>query len=95
MPADDVLETRVGEAFEVTLEAVPTSGFGWELELTHGGGIEVVGATEDVTTRPLGSPGVQRFTLRATEVGETELRFVLRRGVGDPVDEHTVRVVAS
>ena len=94
MPADDVVETRVGEAFEVTLEAVPTSGFGWELEPSPGAAIEVVGATEDVTARPLGAPAVQRFTLRATEAGETELRFVLRRGGGDPVDEHTVRVVA-
>ena len=78
----------------MTLEAVPTSGFRWELVSDPGPAARLVGDDFEVTNERVGGPALQRFRFEAVEPGELELRFALRRPWESrpPVEERTVGV---
>ncbi|HEY3069940.1 MAG TPA: protease inhibitor I42 family protein [Gaiellaceae bacterium] len=98
-PDSPVIEVGVGDTFDVPLEAVPTSGFRWELstpEDAHG----VVALLKDEwegASGSVGGPAVQRFRFRASGPGEVTLTFRYARPWEErsPREERTVTVLVA
>ena len=88
------IETSVGEEFEVELEAVPTSGFQWQVAQGNPASIRLLTDDIEVTSDRVGGPAVQRFRFEALEPGEAELRLELSRPWESkpPAEERTYRV---
>jgi predicted secreted protein len=96
--AEERVVASVGDAFDIALEGVPTSGYVWEVELGDlGSAVELLGRE----TRPPGPPRApiaggrasQVFHFRATAPGEGTLHFRYGRSWEPvPVREHLVRV---
>jgi predicted secreted protein len=74
---DDLIETRVGESFEVALEGQPTAGYRWRAVLPPGARarLEPIGQTTEARGSQLGAPAIQRFRFRALEPGTVTLDF--------------------
>jgi inhibitor of cysteine peptidase len=88
------IETSIGEEFEVELEAVPTSGFQWQVARVDPARVRLVSDDIEVTSERIGGPALQRFRFEALEPGEAELRLELRRPWESkpPAEERTYRV---
>ena len=85
----------VGDAFDIALEGVPTSGYVWEVELGDlGSAVELLGReTLPPGASVVGGRAAQVFHFRAAAPGEGTLRFRYgRRWEPMPVREHLVRV---
>jgi predicted secreted protein len=77
----ELVETTVGEVFEIPLEATPTAGFRWELSFaTEAGLVDFVG-TEWHPVQPglIGGSAAQIFRFNAVAPGELTLVFEYRR----------------
>jgi predicted secreted protein len=89
------IETRIGEEFELELEAVPTSGFQWQVDDLDPERLRLVADDLEATTERVGGSASQRFRFEALGAGEVELRLALRRPWESkpPVEERTYRVI--
>jgi predicted secreted protein len=77
----ELIETKVGEVFEISLEATPTAGFRWELSFpTEADLVDFVG-TEWRPLQPglIGGSAAQIFRFSAMAPGELTLVFEYRR----------------
>jgi predicted secreted protein len=90
----DEIEASVGEEFEVELEAVPTSGFQWQVTQLDAERLRVVSDDVEVTSERIGGSALQRFRFEALAPGEVELRLALSRPWESkpPAEERTYRV---
>jgi predicted secreted protein len=88
------IETTLGETFEVALEAVPTSGFAWEVAGLDETRLRLVADDLEVPSERLGDPAVQRLRFEALAPGETDLRLELKRPWESkpPAEERTFQV---
>jgi len=83
--ADDgkAVELRVGQVLEITLEANPTTGFGWQVLEVEGAVVEQQGEKayrqRETDGRRVGVGGWETFTFKATKAGAADLRLVYRR----------------
>ncbi len=88
------VETRVGEEFEVEVEAVPTSGFQWQVAGLDAERLRLVSDDLDVTSDRIGGSARQRFRFEALAEGEAEVRLALSRPweSNPPAEERTFNV---
>jgi predicted secreted protein len=88
------IETRVGEEFEVELEAVPTSGFQWQVAEVDAERARLVSDDVQATSERIGGSALQRFRFEALALGEFEVRLALSRPWESkpPIEERTFRV---
>lgn len=77
------VELRVGQVLEITLEANPTTGFGWEVLEVEGAVVEQQGEKaykpRETDGRRVGVGGWETFTFKAVKAGAAELKLVYRR----------------
>jgi predicted secreted protein len=76
-----LVQTKVGEIFEVALPVTAGTGFRWEVTSPplSNSIISLVEETRDVPTLTPGAGTVQRFRFRASAPGTVELAFAYRR----------------
>ena len=77
-----LLDTRVGEAFEIALQATPTAGFRWELSFPTDAAelVDFIGAEwQQMQPRLIGGSATQVFRFNAVAPGELTLVFEYRR----------------
>lgn len=88
------IETRVGEAFDVEVEAVPTSGFQWQVAALDAERLRLVSDDLEATSDRIGGSTLQRFRFEALAPGEAELRLALARPWESkpPAEERTYTV---
>lgn len=93
-------EMAVGQTLAVTLDANPTTGYGWERVLSEDGVLQQVGETEfqraatDKDKVGVGGQEILRF--KAEKAGQTTLDLVYHRPWekdAEPVGTFTVQVV--
>jgi predicted secreted protein len=77
----ELVETKVGEVFEIPLEATPTAGFRWELSLPMEADLVDFVGTEWRPVQPglIGGSAAQIFRFNAVAPGELTLVFDYRR----------------
>lgn len=77
----EALHAKVGEAFDVALEAVPTAGFRWEVSIpAEGSGLLTLdGSDWEPRTSLAGGSALQRFHFRGVAAGSVTLHFRYRR----------------
>jgi predicted secreted protein len=88
------IETRVGEEFAIEVEAVPTSGFQWQIAEADAERVRLVSDDVEVTSERIGGSALQRFRFEALAPGEVDLRLALSRPWESkpPAEERTFRV---
>jgi inhibitor of cysteine peptidase len=97
--AGKTIELNVGEAFTVTLEGNPTTGYNWELVATEGAVVEQVGEPEfDSDSNLVGAGGSITLNFKATNPGRQTLELVYRRSWEEdvaPLDTFAVNLVVE
>jgi len=77
------VELKVGQVLEITLEANPTTGFGWQVLEVEGAVVEQQGEKaykqRETDGRRVGVGGWETFTFKAAKAGTADLRLVYRR----------------
>jgi predicted secreted protein len=88
------IDARVGEKFAVELEAVPTAGYQWRLDMPSGATPIALRSEEHAAaSRAVGGSSTQSFVLEAREPGHTTLEFVYGRPWEQrPLERHTVEI---
>ncbi len=88
------IEAILGETFEVALEAVPTSGFAWQVAGLDETRLRLVADEVEVTSERIGGSALQRLRFEALAPGETDLRLELKRPWESkpPAEERTFQV---
>lgn len=91
---DKTIDVAVGEAIEVAVVDIPSTGYTWSLT-APAGALEVAERLEDpeaASGRP-GRPGLHVYALTAMRPGQIEVRLVQRRSweAESPTDT-TVRI---
>jgi inhibitor of cysteine peptidase len=89
----ELVETRSGETFTITLESNPATGYTWEEE--HDSSmLEVLRANDfRAGSDAVGAGGTEAFEFRALRPGETEIRFQYKRAwEEEPAEERRYRV---
>jgi predicted secreted protein len=74
--------TKVGEAFEIPLQATPTAGFRWELSFATDAAdlVDFIGTEwQQMQPRLIGGSATQVFRFNAVAPGELTLVFQYRR----------------
>jgi predicted secreted protein len=95
--ATDPVVTTVGNSFDVVFDELPGSGHRWTLRAVPRALTLVSEGWADPMPQSVGASRGRRFTFRADEPGDCQLRFVLRRpweteGAGPAPKERTVPV---
>jgi predicted secreted protein len=100
-PEQAPVEARAGEAFEVVLRGIPTTGYLWKLAPGHDA--SVVTALGQRTVEPpatdppmVGRPTTEVFSFRGVAAGRTTLTFLLYRpweGEASAIETRRVEVV--
>lgn len=72
------IETRVGKKFEVSLKANPATGYRWEPHFDSNR-ISLLERRYKSEQKKTGGGGLEIFTFRALETGNTEIELILKR----------------
>jgi len=79
----NLIEVRVGEEFNITLESNPSTGYGWQLAQQFNETVLVLVGSEYKPSESdelmLGAGGMEIWTFRALNSGTVELSFVYVR----------------
>jgi len=91
------VELQRGKGLEISLEANPTTGYGWEVEEVDERVLRQVGEVEfKPESNLIGAPGVQILHFEAVGTGQTTLKLVYRRpwekGV-KPLKTYSIQVI--
>lgn len=92
------VRTTIGETFDIRLEAVPTSGYIWELDPRGLPGEVKLVSAETIPARGqvAGGPAIQIFRFRATRAGDLRIRFrYRRRWEPEPIREMEISVAIA
>lgn len=91
------IELQRGRSLEISLEANPTTGYGWEVEGVDKRVLRQVGEVEFTPeSNRIGAPGVQILHFEAVGAGQTTLRLVYRRPwekEAKPLKTYSIQVV--
>jgi inhibitor of cysteine peptidase len=91
------VELRPGQILAISLEANPSTGFGWELEKTSQDIVQQLGEPSYKAQSDLvGAPGVQTLRFKVLKAGEVDLKLLYHRSweAKDPEKTFAFRVVA-
>lgn len=93
------IEVSPGGTFTITLESNPTTGFSWGIVSGEGGVIQLQGEPKfDSDSALIGAGGVEVFTFKAIQPGETTLEMNYRRPWEtdvEPLDTYTVTIIVK
>lgn len=89
------IRTSAGGTFVIEVDANPTTGYLWELDLPQG--LELVEQRlEPPATTAMGAGGKETYTLRADRPGEYVVRLKLRRPwESQPIETRNFAVVVN
>lgn len=97
LEADETIQAKLNEPFNVTLDSNPTTGYSWSVDLDHAylsGGTEIYSANDTSQSVRVGSGGKQIFTFTPIQKGETTITAVYKRPWEDTVaEERTFLIV--
>jgi inhibitor of cysteine peptidase len=97
-PAADgaIVPLGQGRVLVLDLEANPTTGFNWEIDLLDETVLTLTGEPAYVSDSDLpGSPGMMTFSFEAGDAGETELRLIYHRPWEDAAPLQTFTVIVT
>jgi inhibitor of cysteine peptidase len=83
--ADQTLELRVGQQATIELEENPSTGYRWTIDARAGANASILriedrGFSRKASgQRPLGAPGIHRWSIAATSAGSASVTFVYQR----------------
>lgn len=72
------IEVPVGEAFEIALEAVPTTGYQWQVEV-QGEAVRLADRAFGEIPHGFGASTTEQFRFEPLETGQASVRFTLAR----------------
>jgi predicted secreted protein len=75
---DSPIEAHVGETFELVVDAIPTAGYQWTIEV-QGGAIRLIDRTLDTPPHKLGGSVREHFIVQATQPGPATIKLALTR----------------
>lgn len=96
---DEVIQTTVGDTFQISLEANPSTGYSWKSEFDS----EFIKENEkEYVSEPsqdppvVGSPGTEVFTFQALKQGITQITLTYKREwETESLEQHIVKVEIS
>ncbi|MEB3223316.1 MAG: protease inhibitor I42 family protein [Candidatus Sericytochromatia bacterium] len=99
-PEQAPLTARAGEAFDVVLRGIPTTGYLWHLAAGHDAAVVATVGQRTVEPAPtdppmVGRPTTEVFSFRGGLAGRTTLTFLLYRpweGAGSAIETRRVEV---
>ena len=71
-------KVRVGETFEIRLDANPSTGFAWQVSC-DANSLKLVNKTFDRASNSMGAGGTDVWKFEALRAGNSNLTFELRR----------------
>lgn len=100
--ADQTLQLRVGQQATIELEENPSTGYRWTIDAKAGANASILriedrGFSQSAGgQRPLGAPGIHRWSIAATSASSASVTFVYQRSwEANPVRSHQVMIQAA
>jgi inhibitor of cysteine peptidase len=97
--ADDTIQAKLNESFNITLDSNPTTGYSWTVDFDHeylSEGTDTYSASDTIQPALVGSGGKQIFTFTPIQEGETTISAVYKRPWEDTLaEERTFLIVIS
>jgi inhibitor of cysteine peptidase len=100
--ADQTLKLRVGQRATIELEENPSTGYRWTIDAKAGVNASILriedrGFSQAANgQRPLGAPGIHRWSIAATSAGSASVTFVYQRSwEATAVRSHQVMIQAA
>jgi predicted secreted protein len=95
MSNEAIISARVGQPFQIELEANPTTGYQW-FPILEPHVLELQDRTYEAVSTALGAGGTERVTLLGRKRGEFPVRFEYRRPwESEPIESRSFRVRVS